>query len=204
MATPSLTLDNIQQYISDVTYAALEKVCDDDTLQALSKPQGCNIEVEGKPSNVRMGWHRDQDDQITGLFLRIYNARQIEAYTLRVNSYDNLTVTGIHTTLASNRLIHVSKAGQIFACLSGDSHVEDIQFEVEDLKTPEQIQAFFQKSPDMLPSPLREQLFPSTPPKPLKKPVSQDGPSNFFIATVLLGILCAAYVAKQYFGKTKQ
>ena len=216
MAMPPLTLANIQPHLSDIAYKALAEVYDDDKLEQLSKPEGLNLEVEKLPSNVRMGWHRDQADSITGIFLRIYSQEFLQAYTFSQfndpdvglkKQVDYLVVINQFTTPYMDKVINKQEADRIFACLTGDPHKEAIDFQVQPQETPEVIQNFFQTSPTMLPSPLREQLFPE-PPKSLKKEKGEANSSNetsyFYIAGGLLLLLGAAYIAKQYFGKSKQ
>lgn len=220
MATPPLTLANIQLHLSGIAYEALGKVCDDDKLEHLSKPEGLNLQVQREPSNVRMGWHRDQDNRITGIFLRIYSNKLLQAYTFSQfddpdvgpkKQVDYLVVINKFTNPYLDKMINKQEADRIFACLAGAPHTEAIDFQVQPQETPEVIQDFFQKSPTMLPSPLRKQLFPEPPKEPPKSPKknkeepnSSNGPSYLYIAGGLLLILGAAYIAKQYFGKSKQ
>ena len=116
MATPLLTLANIQPHLSGIAYQALEKVAKDDQLGQLSKPEGLNLQVEGQPSNVRMGWHRDQEERITGIFLRIYSNKLLQAYTFSQfddpdlgskKQVDYLVVINPFTTLSPDELMHV-------------------------------------------------------------------------------------------------
>jgi hypothetical protein len=210
MALP-LTLVNIQNHVSIVTYEQLAKVCDDPLLTQLSSEEGISRTYQGALANVRMGWYRDETDTINGLFIRVHTQNMIVASVLKEDgNLDELIITQQFTNLSEDVLLHVTKARQQFEVLQSAKHDEEIVFHLDALKEIPTIQAFFAKSREMLPEPYRTDLLP-LPQKPLENPLQPRDPhgpkpaSNdynyLYIGGALLAILGIAYLAKRVVAK---
>ena len=212
MAMPPLTLENIKHFIDDIPHQELSNVCTNGDLQELSSSNGAPLVVQGKPSNVRIGWHLNETNQIDGIFLRIYNNEYLQAWKIlpdqNMDEPYQLTVTPQHTTLSKTIFIHATLSKEIFDQCAGVHHKKTIVFQAEHLQHPDQIRDFFAKNQDMLPDSIRQRGFPEVPPK---KHIDGKGPAApksdntyLYIAGALLFVFGIAFVAKRYFAAPKE
>ena len=202
------TLENIKPRVSDVVYQQLALKVSDADLRELSSPEGRNYMDRGELCNAQIRWHRDETDEIDGIFLRIFDHQAIQAWKcLKDQDFDlpyELTVTSMHTTATKIMFIHQTRAKQLFDPLllekSEDSATFDIP--VDTLKTPEEIRGFFGKNREMLPASIREVVSPCLkPPEGLPRP--RRKPNFIRIGLVLLLIVGVAYVVKRSFTQSK-
>ena len=65
------------------------------------------METHGKLTNVRIGWRRDEDERINGLFLRIYNQSSITAYSYTFNFNGRTNFEKIFPSSLSSKYIYL-------------------------------------------------------------------------------------------------
>lgn len=201
MSIPKLTLNSVKSHISLDTYNVLESYCNDSLLAELSSPNGISRIYKGVNVNVRMGWHRDEANIISGLFMRIYGNNFIEASIITKDSNKRDISIDQHDTFEfPTSLIDSSEAERLFAVLNSEhGEKEIIKLEIENIKKTEEIKAFFMKNQDMLPESFKEKIFPKPCPNPTPSNETNNG-QNFFIITIVVIIAGVIVVSAKYFS----
>lgn len=197
MTTP-VNLADIQTHLPNV-YSTLQtaSMFTGTSMETFDQPlkelsSGFSMEVNGNPTEFRIGWHRDETDKIQGLFLRIYNQNSITAYRY-TNSIEMISIENHQTTTSSSNVIaFFSMLQPLITQPNIKDHPRKPTCQIEHLGHPEKIQDFFKNNPDMLPQPVRDKVFPST----------LSSKYIYLIGGLILTI-GVIYLAKKYFKNPK-
>ena len=168
MAHPPLTLDGIRPYLTPNIDNVLAQRYTNEDIPLFFSEQGISTNTPDKGNcNIQMRWIRDVQNNVTGIFYRIlFPNNRLTAWTPinhpPINQINQISIKENVTKLTHNP---VSPKG-VRNILNGRRIAPvEIPFNINQIDNIEALREFFARNPELLPTNLRERVFPQDDPQ---------------------------------------
>ncbi|MCB1081450.1 MAG: hypothetical protein KDK69_06460 [Chlamydiia bacterium] len=207
MALPPLTREGIRPFLSDSPNQILQdKFRDDRVIPHFFAPEGVLLRADDGVFNVRMFWHRNEANAITGIFIRIILEEGSMIAWIMPNAWDQqhnmIWIRNNQTKLTERPIIGEGFPFEMQGTFGNlqDPNPHDVEpvLNIREIDTPEAIAAFFDQDREVLPESLRVRIFPPAPQNPL--PLPQNNQTYLYMGAALLLLIGIAILAKDYFN----
>ena len=199
----SFSVANLTKFIPKCR-ELIDKHLDDQILCDLISPTGITVLRNHSPTNVRVGWLKDESHKITGIFFSFVTTNTVEIQKisdqLGYGQPNKLTISKNYTG-TTDSCLHWGTYTELFSVHKlKKADAVALELVAETLEKPETIRKFCAGNREMLPIPLRDALMPRISEGSQEKDASDINPRNVALVnkTIVLGMLLFTVI---YFAK---
>ncbi|NRA90191.1 MAG: hypothetical protein HRU43_03560 [Simkaniaceae bacterium] len=182
----------------------IQEHLDDKSLRNLTSPEGITVLRDQTPTNVRVGWLKDESQEITGIFFSFVTNNMVEIQKISdklAHEQPNKLTILTNYTGATAPILHSRLYNKCFSAHKLEkADAVALELVAGELKEPETIREFCAGNREMLPTTLRNALMPRISEGSQEKDASDINPRNVALVnkTIVLGMILFTVI---YFAK---